>query len=199
MKIFGAVFQKTKIFIFFLIWTRPTLNFEGRSKKKETGNICKGTPDIEFVLDWSIGLGATLRDTQKIKNNFSSLDDFSGKADSVIVLGFECTINTQNLMKIVEAVFQKTKILYFFLMWTNPKKKKSRKYLQGDSRYRIWTRLVNWFMRISYVTDRKLKAIFLVSRIFPGKADSVILLGSITRCCNTKRSIFRFYQVLWLN
>ena len=37
------------------MWT--TLNFEGRSKKKiknekmETGNICKGTPDIEFEQD----------------------------------------------------------------------------------------------------------------------------------------------------
>ena len=52
-------FQKTKIFNFFLIWT--TLHFEGRSKK-ETGNICKGTPDIEFEQDWSVGLGATLVD-----------------------------------------------------------------------------------------------------------------------------------------
>ena len=41
-----VVFQKTKIFNFFLMWT--TLNFEGKSKKKEPGNICKGTPDIEF-------------------------------------------------------------------------------------------------------------------------------------------------------
>ena len=48
-----------------------TLHFEGRSKtnkkkkkkkerKGETGNICKGTPDIEFEEDWSVGLGATL-------------------------------------------------------------------------------------------------------------------------------------------
>ena len=41
-----------------------TLNFEGRSKKKETGNICKGTPDIEFEHDWSVGLDATLRETE---------------------------------------------------------------------------------------------------------------------------------------
>ena len=30
---------------------------------------------------------------------------------------------------------------------------------------------------LRYVRDRKLKTIFLVSRIFPEKADSVILLG----------------------
>ena len=43
---------------------------------------------------------------------------FPGKADSVILLRFECTINSQNLMKIVEAIFEKIKILNFFLMWT---------------------------------------------------------------------------------
>ena len=76
MKIVEAVFQKTKIFNFFLMWS--TLHFEGRSKKR-TVNIFKGTPDIEFEQDWSVDLGATLRDRQKIKNYFSSFKDFSGK------------------------------------------------------------------------------------------------------------------------
>ena len=64
MKIVEAVFQKTKIFNFFLMWSN--LNFEVRTKKKggETGNICKGTPDIEFEQDWSVGLGAALCDKQ---------------------------------------------------------------------------------------------------------------------------------------
>ena len=67
MKIVEAVFQITNIFNFFLMWT--TLHFEGRSKKKlknkkkerkrETRNIYKGTPDIEFEKDWSVGLDAT--------------------------------------------------------------------------------------------------------------------------------------------
>ena len=48
-------FRKQKFLIFLLMWT--TLHFEGRSKKKEeTGNICMGTPDIEFEQDWSVGL-----------------------------------------------------------------------------------------------------------------------------------------------
>ena len=38
-----------------------------------------------------------------------------GKADSAILLGFECTINLQNLMKIVGAIFEKMKIKNFFL------------------------------------------------------------------------------------
>ena len=36
------------------------------------------------------------------------------KADSVILLGFECTINPQDLIKIVAAIFQKIKIFNFF-------------------------------------------------------------------------------------
>ena len=70
------------------MWT--TLHFEGRSKtnkkkrrrrKKEKGrqNICKGTPDIEFEQDWSVGLDATLRERQKSENYFSSFKDFSGE------------------------------------------------------------------------------------------------------------------------
>ena len=43
---------------------------------------------------------------------------FSGKADSVIFLCLECTINPQNLIKIVGAIFEKIQILNFFLMWT---------------------------------------------------------------------------------
>ena len=43
---------------------------------------------------------------------------FPGKADSAILLGFECIIIPQNLIKIVGAIFEKMKILNFFLMWT---------------------------------------------------------------------------------
>ena len=67
-------------------------------------NICKGTQDIEFEQDWSLGLGATLRD-RKVKTIFLVSRFFPGKADSVILLDFECTINTQNLNKIVRAIF----------------------------------------------------------------------------------------------
>ena len=97
------------------MWT--TLHFEGRSKKKnrrrkrrETGNICKGTPDTEFEQDWSVGLDATLRDRQKNKTIFLVSRIFPGKAEGVILLGSECTINSLNLIKIVIAVFSKTEI-----------------------------------------------------------------------------------------
>ena len=39
-------------------------------------DICKGTLGIEFERDWSVCLGATLSDGQKIKNYFSSFRDF---------------------------------------------------------------------------------------------------------------------------
>ena len=64
------------------MWT--TLNFGGKlenwKKKKQAEDICKGTSDIEFEQDWSVGLGAILADGQKIKNYFSSFRDFFGKS-----------------------------------------------------------------------------------------------------------------------
>ena len=50
-----------------------------KMKRKRVRGICKGTLDIECERDWSIGLGTTLGDRQKIKNDFSSSRDFSGK------------------------------------------------------------------------------------------------------------------------
>ena len=55
---------------------------------------------------------------RKLETIFIISGIFSGKADSVILLCFECTINPQNLIKIVPAIFEKIKILNFFLMWT---------------------------------------------------------------------------------
>ena len=51
-----------------------------QKRKKQVGDICKETQDIEFELDWSVGLGAILVDGKKIKNYFSSFRDFSGKS-----------------------------------------------------------------------------------------------------------------------
>ena len=48
--------------------------------ENQAEDICKGTPDIEFEQDWSVGLGAILVDGKKIKNYFSSFRDFSGKS-----------------------------------------------------------------------------------------------------------------------
>ena len=131
------------------MWT--TLNFESRSETKKRGrDICKGILDIDCERDWSASLGATLGDGQKIKKTIFLVSGiFPGKVDSVISLGFECTINPQNLIKIVWAIFDKIKIFNFFLMWTTlnfrdrRKTKKGSRYLQEDSRYRILTRSVD--------------------------------------------------------
>ena len=57
----------------------------------------QGTPNIEFVQDWSVGLGATLRDRQKMKNYFSSFKDFPGNADIVgLRMYYKHTIFKQN-------------------------------------------------------------------------------------------------------
>ena len=64
-KIVRAIVEKMENLIFFLMWT--TLNFRGSSKtEKQAEDIGKGTPDIEFEQDWSVGLGAILADAQKL-------------------------------------------------------------------------------------------------------------------------------------
>ena len=52
--------------------------------------------------------------TENTKNYFSSFWDFPGKIDSVMLLGFECTINPQNVIKIVGAIFEKIEMFKFF-------------------------------------------------------------------------------------
>ena len=51
---------------------------------------------------------------RKLKTIFPVSGIFPEKADSVILFGFECTINPQNLIKIVGASFEKIEILIFF-------------------------------------------------------------------------------------
>ena len=90
------------------------MRVDSKTKKKRARDICKGILDIKFERDWSVGLGATLRNGQKIKNHFLVSGIFPGKADSVILLVFECTINPQNLIEVVGAIFEKIKIFDFF-------------------------------------------------------------------------------------
>ena len=74
-----------------------------------------GSLDIEIGWHWSVGLCALLGDghTEKLIILVSGI--FSGKAESVTLLGFECTFNAQNLIKIVGAIFEKIFFLIFFL------------------------------------------------------------------------------------
>ena len=54
------------------------------------------------------------RRTENEKPIFLVSGIFPGKADSVILLGFESTINPQNLIQIVGAIFEKIKFFNFF-------------------------------------------------------------------------------------
>ena len=114
MKTVGAIFEKLK-FLNFFIWT--SLNFEGRSKKKKRAeDNFKSALNIEFEQDLSVDLGATLGDRyKKIAYIILVTMIFPGKANSAILLGFECRINQQNFMNIVVAIFDKMIILNFFL------------------------------------------------------------------------------------
>ena len=51
---------------------------------------------------------------RRLKTIFLVSGIFPGKADSVTLFGFECTINPENLIKIVGAIFEKIKFLNFF-------------------------------------------------------------------------------------
>ena len=143
--------RKSKFLIFFSC-ELPLILELGRNLKIRVRDICERTLDIDFEWDWWVGLGPALGDGKNLKYIFPVSGIFPGKADSVILLCFECTINLQNLIKIVRAIFEKFEILIFFLMWTTlnfrdmlEKGKIGRRHLQGDSRYRIWTILVSWF------------------------------------------------------
>ena len=87
MKIAVAIFEKMKIVIFLLYELSLILRLD-RKRKKRADDICKGTPDVEFEQDWSVGLGATLGDGEKINNYFSSFRDFSGKIRWCHIVGF---------------------------------------------------------------------------------------------------------------
>ena len=70
----------------------------------------QGPPDIEFQQDWSVGLGATLRDRQKIKNYFSSFKDFSGKSRYCHVVGLRMIYKpTKFEQKSLEPFLRKSK------------------------------------------------------------------------------------------
>ena len=79
IKIVRAIFEKFEILIFFLRELRLILGV-AQKRKEQAEDIYKGTPDIEFEQDWSVGLCAILADGQKIKNFLSSFRDFSGKS-----------------------------------------------------------------------------------------------------------------------
>ena len=61
-------------------------------KKKREWRYLQGALDIELGRDWSVGLGAPLGDGHR---DFFFLVSgiFAGKADSIILLGFERTIS----------------------------------------------------------------------------------------------------------
>ena len=87
MKFVEAIFEKTNIFNF--LCELPLILRVDRKQKKRGGQdiFAKGTLDIEFEQDWSVGLGATLRERQKIKKYFSSFKNFSGESRECHIVG----------------------------------------------------------------------------------------------------------------
>ena len=77
--------------------------------KTWAGDIYKGTQDIEFEQDWSVGLVATYAMDRKWNTIFLVSGIFPGIADCVIMLGVECIINLLNLMKSLVPFLRKWK------------------------------------------------------------------------------------------
>ena len=141
-------FWENRNFIIFPMWT--SLKFKGRSKTKIMArNIYKRILYIELtrLMSW---FRPCVRRRKKLKNIYPASGIFPGKFASIKLLGFECTINPQNLIKVVGAIFEKIKFFYIFLMWTTlnfrvrvKTNKKCSRYLREDPRYRFWTRLMS--------------------------------------------------------
>ena len=113
----------------------PLILKVGRKWTKQAGDICKGTLDMECERDWSVGLRRYVRLRIENKRNIFLISRiFWGKTDSVTLLGFECTINPQNLIKIVWSHFWENGNFKFFLMWTilNFKGRSKRKKQAGN-------------------------------------------------------------------
>ena len=92
------------------MWT--TLILTVSLKCKKNGDNCRGAIDIEFGRDCSVPSGAPLGDSRTENLIFSSVSGiFSGKAESVTLLRFECTVNPQNLINFIGAFFEKIEML----------------------------------------------------------------------------------------
>ena len=106
---------ENQIFLFFLMWT--TLNFRVRVKTKNIySRYLREDPRYRFwtrLMSWF--RPCVTRRKKNLKDIFPVSGNFPGKAESVILLGFECSINIQNLIKIVGAIFEKIYFFYFFL------------------------------------------------------------------------------------
>ena len=113
MKIVGAFFGKMKILIFFLC-ELPLILRVDRKRQNELEIFARGT-QISNLNE--IGqLVQALRYATDRKLKYISLVSgiFPGKVDSVILMGVECTINPQNLIKIVAVIYEKIIIFNFF-------------------------------------------------------------------------------------
>ena len=115
MKIVGAIFQKTKILNFFSYVNYPYFwgqieNGKNRQKIFARGRQMSNLKKIGKLVQVLFQLT-----DRKLKTIFLVSGIFPGKVNSVILLVFECTINPQNLIKIVGAIFDKFEIVNFFL------------------------------------------------------------------------------------
>ena len=137
MKIVEAVFQKTKIFNFFLMWN--TLHFEGRSKNKRQEIFARGS-QISNLNEIGLLVYALRRATDRQTHRHFFSNTF-----------LDCGSDVEpKIIKKSKSNFLTIAILPSLLM--SLESKNELNIFAGDHRYWMWTRLASWFRR--YVRRR---------------------------------------------
>ena len=164
MKIVGAIFEKIKVLNLFL-GELPLILRVDRKRKGELDIFARG-PQISNVNEFGQLVQALRYATENKKYIILVIRIFQGTADSAILLRFKCTINSQNLMKIVGAIFGKMKILNFFLcelpliLRVDRKRKGELKMFARGPQISNVSEIGQLVQVLHQVTDIKLKTIF---------------------------------------
>ena len=168
--------RKLKFYFLFLCELPFSLRVD-RKKKKSSWRYLKGDPRYRMWMRLVIWFRRYIRRRREtLKTIFIDSEIFPGIAESVILLRFECTINPQNFMNILGAIFEKMKILNFFLMWTTLN-------FGGRSKTKKWAKDIcrgtldiecerDWSVSLGAMLDdgQKIKNYFSSFRIFSGKS-----------------------------
>ena len=118
---------------------------------------------------------------RKLKTIFLVSGIFPGKVVSVIFLGFECSINPQNFMKIVGAIFDKMK--YFFLcelpliLKVDRKRKKNKLQIVARGLDIEFERDWSFGLCATLGDEQKFKNYFSSFRDFSGKSRQCHIVG----------------------
>ena len=141
-------------------------------KKKRQWKYLQGGPRYRNWMTLVSWVWRSIRQqSHRIVKFFTVSGIFSGKAESVTLVGFECTVNLQNLINFDGAIFDKIENFNFFLceLPIILSVGRKQKYAQENLIYRIWMRLISWFMLYVRRMRKNKKNIFTAQGFFREK------------------------------